>query len=233
MNILVTGASQGIGFELVKKLSEHDGHRVMALSRNLEALEKLKEQCLEISGNEIMIVSEDLADVDFQVRMEKVFETSMPEVDILVNNAGSLINKPFSELEAKDFDAMFSVNVKGVFLLVRMLLPRFKRPAHIVNIGSMGGYQGSVKFPGLSLYSASKGALAILSECMAEEFKDRDIRVNCLALGSAQTEMLSRAFPGFEAPVTAAEMAGFIEEFCLSGHRFFNGKVLPVAVTTP
>ena len=108
-----------------------------------------------------------------------------------------------------------------------------RQNAHIVNIGSMGGFQGSAKFKGLSLYSSSKGALAILSECLAEELKERKIFVNCLALGSAQTEMLSEAFPGYHAPLTAREMAGFVVDFATRGHRWFNGKVLPVAVSTP
>ena len=107
------------------------------------------------------------------------------------------------------------------------------KDAHIVNIGSMGGFQGSSKFPGLSAYSASKAALHTLTECLAQEFTEQGIKVNCLALGSAQTEMLEKAFPGYESPVMAFEMGKYIADFALTGHRFFNGKVLPVAVTTP
>jgi NAD(P)-dependent dehydrogenase (short-subunit alcohol dehydrogenase family) len=106
-------------------------------------------------------------------------------------------------------------------------------PSHIVNIGSMGGFQGSAKFAGLSAYSASKAALHNFTECLAEELKERKISVNCLALGSAQTEMLEKAFPGYESPVMAFEMGKYIADFALTGHKFFNGKVLPVAVTTP
>ena len=97
----------------------------------------------------------------------------------------------------------------------------------------MGGYQGSSKFPGLSLYSASKGALSILSECMAEELGEKGIKVNCLALGAAQTEMLEKAFPGYQAPLSANEMAEFISDFAINGHRYFNGKILPISVSTP
>jgi NAD(P)-dependent dehydrogenase (short-subunit alcohol dehydrogenase family) len=104
---------------------------------------------------------------------------------------------------------------------------------HIVNIGSMGGYQGSVKFPGLSAYSASKAALHTLTECLALELNDLEIKVNCLAIGSAQTEMLETAFPGYQSPVMAFEMGKYIADFAITGHRFYNGKVLPVASTTP
>jgi NAD(P)-dependent dehydrogenase (short-subunit alcohol dehydrogenase family) len=97
----------------------------------------------------------------------------------------------------------------------------------------MGGFQGSVKFPGLSYYSASKAALACISECLAGEFREHKISVNCLALGSAQTEMLEKAFPGYQAPVTALEMGKLIGDFALNGNRYYNGKIIPVALTTP
>jgi NAD(P)-dependent dehydrogenase (short-subunit alcohol dehydrogenase family) len=97
----------------------------------------------------------------------------------------------------------------------------------------MGGYQGASKFPGLSAYSSSKGALANLSECLAEEFKEDGIKVNCLALGAVQTEMLEAAFPGFQAPVSPVQMACHILNFAESGHTVYNGKVLPVSVSTP
>ena len=117
--------------------------------------------------------------------------------------------------------------------MIRDLFPLFVKDSHIVNISSMGGYQGSAKFPGLSVYSAAKGAVAVLSECLAEEFKEQGIKVNALAIGAVQTEMLSQAFPGYMAPLQPDEMAEFIMDFALNGHRFFNGKILPVSVSTP
>jgi len=105
--------------------------------------------------------------------------------------------------------------------------------SHIVNISSMGGFQGSAKYAGLSYYSASKAALACLTECLANEFKEYGISMNCLALGSVQTEMFEEAFPGYKAPVDVKQMAEFISGFALTGHKFFNGKILPVAVGNP
>jgi 3-oxoacyl-[acyl-carrier protein] reductase len=97
----------------------------------------------------------------------------------------------------------------------------------------MGGIQGSSKFPGLAAYSSSKGALITLTEMLAEEYKESNISFNALALGAVQTEMLAEAFPGYQASTTAREMARFIADFALNGHQFFNGKVLPVAHSTP
>jgi len=234
MNIIITGASRGIGKELVKSFMHESGHKVVAISRNLAALENLKTECEAFSGKpELMLITLDLEKENLTSELSKIFPSGMDSIDILINNAGLFINKSFSKISGQDFDRIFNVNVKGPIRLIQFLLPFFKRGSHIVNIGSMGGFQGSAKFPGLSLYSASKGALAILTECLAEELKDQDIKVNCLALGSVQTEMLSDAFPGYQAPVHPDEMAKFIMGFALNGHHFMNGKILPLSLSTP
>jgi NAD(P)-dependent dehydrogenase (short-subunit alcohol dehydrogenase family) len=85
----------------------------------------------------------------------------------------------------------------------------------------------------LAAYSSAKGALSILTECMAEEFKDQNISVNCLALGAVQTQMLETAFPGIQAPVDADTMGMYLANFALNGHLVYNGKVLPVSLSTP
>jgi NAD(P)-dependent dehydrogenase (short-subunit alcohol dehydrogenase family) len=97
----------------------------------------------------------------------------------------------------------------------------------------MGGVQGSLKFPGLSAYSSSKGAVITLMELLAEECKELGISFNTLALGAVQTEMLAEAFPDYKAPTTAFEMAEYIANFALTGNQFYNGKVLQVSSSTP
>ncbi|MGB5693734.1 MAG: SDR family oxidoreductase, partial [Flavobacteriaceae bacterium] len=154
-------------------------------------------------------------------------------VDILINNAGSLVNKPFMETSIEEFVGVFQVNVFGVAGLIQTIVPYMGKSGHVVNISSMGGIQGSAKFPGLSAYSSSKGALITLSELLAEEFKETGPMFNALALGAVQTEMLEEAFPGFKAPVTALEMAEYIKRFAQEGNLYFNGKVLQVSNSTP
>ena len=97
----------------------------------------------------------------------------------------------------------------------------------------MGGVQGSAKFAGLAAYSSSKGALITLMELLAEEYKEKGISFNALALGAVQTEMLQEAFPGYRASVSAERMGQYIAEFALSGHELYNGKVLQVSNSTP
>ena len=230
MNIIVTGASRGIGRQLVLNLAGREGNTVMAIARNKEMLNSLRS---DMPGNtRIIPVPFDLRNGDFEV-LAKDIRGHFSEIHALVNNAGALVNKKISKLTADDFDLMMDVNVKAAFMLTQALIPIFETDAHIVNISSMGGVQGSAKFPGLSLYSASKGALAILSECMAEELKEFRISVNCLALGAAQTEMLAEAFPGYKAPLTAEKMAAYIADFVMNGHHYYNGKILPLSLSTP
>jgi 3-oxoacyl-[acyl-carrier protein] reductase len=234
MNIIVTGASRGIGNELVKKFAQTGNHRIIAISRNIHKLEELKNECLTTNKAATVYPLEfDLASPDYELHFVKTILSCFDRIDMLINNAGLLINKKFADLTITDFDNMFDVNVKSIFRITKILLPYFSKPSHIVNVSSMGGVQGSAKFPGLSLYSAAKGAVVILTEAMAEEFSELEIKVNCLAFGAVQTEMLETAFPGYKAPLQADEMAEFVADFAQNGHRFFNGKTLPVSVSTP
>jgi NAD(P)-dependent dehydrogenase (short-subunit alcohol dehydrogenase family) len=234
MNIIITGASSGVGFEAVLDLILSGEHKVIALARSEDKLERLAEIASGLNPNAVLYpIAFDIVHDDYAGLLQFVATNFDNRVDILINNAGLLINKPFAELQETDFVEMLQSNFIGHVRIIQSLLSLMPVNSHILNIGSMGGFQGSVKFPGLSAYSASKAALHTLTECLAQELTDRQIKVNCLALGSAQTEMLEQAFPGYQSPVLAFEMGKYIADFALTGHKFFNGKVLPVAVTTP
>lgn len=233
MNIVLTGASSGIGFEAALELSLDSKNKVVAIARSADKLRTLLEIAKGINPDcTLLPVEFDIVNDDYAVLLP-FLEARLGTVDILINNAGALINKPFLETKPEDLATMFESNVLGHFNMIKQLLPLMKAGSHIVNIGSMGGYQGSVKFSGLAAYSASKSALHTLTECLAQELVDTGIKINCLALGSAQTEMLEAAFPGYQSPVLAFEMGKYIADFARTGHKFFNGKVIPVAVTTP
>lgn len=224
-NIIVTGSSRGIGYELVQLLA-HEGHRVLALSRNNGPVEKLGRENITALPFDLGVPE------DFQ-KLADVLNDDWKKVDVLINNAGSLVNKPFLETSAEEFERVYRVNVFGVAEITKTVLPFMPKTGHVVTISSMGGVQGSVKFPGLSAYSSSKGAVITLTELWAEEFKATGPSFNVLALGAVQTEMLEEAFPGYQAPTTAREMAGYIKEFALRGHKFYNGKMLQVSNSTP
>ena len=219
--VIVTGASRGIGRALVDRFLDL-GHEVWALSRNTDELKNIKG---------IHTVSIDLSDE--QQIADWVQSCGVDHFDAVINNAGMLINKPFAETTYADFEAVYRVNVFGAAQLIRHLLPLLTTDSHILNISSMGGVNGTAKFPGLAAYSSSKGALGILTELLAEEFKDNGPRCNALALGAVQTEMLAEAFPDYKAPVSASQMATYIADFSLNGHHLYNGKVLPISQSTP
>jgi NAD(P)-dependent dehydrogenase (short-subunit alcohol dehydrogenase family) len=223
MNVVITGASRGIGYELVK-LFLAEGHRVLAISRNEEKLNTLK-----IEGATTLAF--DLCKDSYQPIVNTV--SAFGHIDILINNAGTLVNKPFEELTNDDINYVYNVNVFSIIKLTRDLMPSFSDDAHIINISSVGGVQGSVKFPGLSVYSSSKGALTILTECLAEEFKETSYSFNTLALGAVQTEMLEEAFPAYKADVSPSQMASFIFKFAVEDGKLFNGKTVTVSSTTP
>ncbi len=227
-NIIITGASRGVGYQAALQLARQ-GHRVLALSRNEEALLRLKAE----AGENLDYLPFDLQRPDARALTARV--SPLGHVDVLINNAGLLIKIPFEELTTSDWQHMMAVNLYGPAHLVQILRPFLERSrnAHVLNISSMGGYQGSSKFPGLLGYSTSKGALSTFTECLAEEWRGRNIACNCLCLGAVQTEMLAQAFPGYEAPVSSEKMGSFIAYFATEGHHFYNGKVLPVSVSTP
>ncbi|EAR00873.1 SDR family NAD(P)-dependent oxidoreductase [Maribacter sp. HTCC2170] len=224
-NVIITGTSRGIGFELAQ-LFANEGHQVLALSRSENSIS-------ELNHKNITSFSFDITEGKDLVKVESFIETNWNNVDVLINNAGKLLNKPFLDTESNEFEEVYKVNVFGVANLTRLVLPSMPKNGHVVTISSMGGVQGSMKFPGLSAYSSSKGAVITLTELWAEEFKETGPSFNVLALGAVQTEMLEEAFPGYKAPTTALEMATYIKDFALTAHKMYNGKLLQVSSSTP
>ncbi|WP_010230544.1 SDR family NAD(P)-dependent oxidoreductase [Gillisia marina] len=224
-HVVITGTSRGIGFEMVKLFSEA-GHHVIALSRKPESLQALNLKNVQVIACDIT-KEEELQEI--AVHIEKTWQ----KVDVLINNAGAILNKSFAEASLDEFKAIYNTNVFGVAGLIQKLLPFMDSTSHVVNISSMGGVQGSMKFPGLSAYSSSKGALITLTEMLAEEYKENGPSFNVLALGAVQTEMLEEAFPGYKAPVSAQDMAEYIMDFSLTGQKYYNGKLLQVSNSTP
>ncbi|MFT6095312.1 MAG: NAD(P)-dependent dehydrogenase (short-subunit alcohol dehydrogenase family) [Nonlabens sp.] len=223
--IVITGTSRGIGLELAQ-LCSNEGHEVIALSRKVDSIQDLE-------NNSILSISTDLSVQSSIDAAVKIILDKWDRIDIVINNAGMLVNKPFEQLTPADFQQCYAVNVFGVAALTQALLPVMNKDSHVVAISSMGGIQGSAKFPGLAAYSSAKAAVITLFELLAEEYKENGPSFNTLALGAVQTEMLEEAFPGYQAPLTAPEMAAYIMEFALTGNKFYNGKTLEVSASTP
>lgn len=224
MNIVITGCSKGIGFELAKLLSLN--HKVYGISRDEKQLKKLK-SAVEIPENICFYVG-DVAKINQQDLNQWIPDEG---IDVLVNNAGYLVNKTFKDISHADFLKTMEINLWGAINMSQLLIDKLTYSSgQIINIGSIGGVNYSSKYSGLSLYSSSKGALTTLSECLAEEL---NIKVNVLALGAVQTEMLSEAFPGYQADVSPKEMAEFILDFINNGSKIINGQIIKVTKSNP
>lgn len=225
--IVIVGASRGIGEALVKRFSQLENTEVYALSRNIE-----KMQVAFTDLENVTCFPYDLAS-NVQQQANSIFN-EIGSFDILINNAGYLVNKPFPEITHEDYTLSYQINVIGVMETVQSaLLHLNKTSSHIVNISSMGGFQSSMKFPGLTAYSTSKAALCSFTELFSEEYKETSIAMNCLCLGAVQTEMLEEAFPGYIAPLKPEEISEYICEFSLNAPRFMKGKIIPLSLTNP
>ena len=225
--VVIVGASRGIGKALVENFAKREEFEVIALSRNLEKMQAdfgvlSTVKCFEF----------DLEN-NVKIQAKKIFST-IGKVDYLINNAGFLVNKPFEEITSQELQKSYQINLFGVFETVQAIIP-FLNPSisHIVNISSMGGFQGSMKFAGLSAYSTSKAALCSFTELFAEEYKNSSIAMNCLCLGSVQTEMLEEAFPGYQAPLNPKEVSEYISDFTINAHKYMIGKIIPLSLTNP
>jgi 3-oxoacyl-[acyl-carrier protein] reductase len=229
MNIVINGGTRGIGKEVLLFLARDVSNQILVTGRNDIALKSLS------SGSEnIHTFSLDLSDFDSQIGpFRDTLYSLFERIDILINMAGLVILKDFMTISNSEARLIMETNFFGPASVIRVIKPLMEAGSHIVNISSMGGFQGSVKYKGLSYYSASKAALANLTECLSNEFMESGISVNCLALGAVQTEMFKEAFPGLRAPVKTNEMAEFISEFALKAHKFINGKIIPVALNNP
>ena len=231
MNIIITGGSKGIGRETALILAHNKDNQLLVTGRDEAALRTLAETCE--NGN-LSYLKHDLVMLENEIEIikDQIFNR-YSKVDILINCAGSLISKEFLKIQSSEAREMMETNFFGPALMIKLLVPLMAKGSHIVNISSMGGFQGSAKFKGMAYYSASKSAIACLTECLAVELADNGISVNCLALGSVRTEMFETAFPGFKAPVEPTEIAELIAYFSAEGSKFFNGKVIPVSLRDP
>lgn len=226
--ILITGVGRGIGKALAAKLLA-SGHKVVGTTRNLGAIDASFAQY----GERFVPLQVDYETPETIKLAVDNLKTQHIKLDVVVHNAGVLVIKPFVEVSYQDLLDCYKANVFLPYILTQQLIPLLDSQAHVVFISSMGGFQGSAKFPGLTAYSSSKAAEASLAECLQEEFKETLLSFNTICLGAVQTEMLSKAFPGYVAPLSPEQLSHYLEGFCLSAHKYMRGKILPLSMTNP
>ncbi len=220
--IVVTGTSSGIGHQICIQAAKMNFH-VISVSRNIEPLKDIG----GIESFSIDITNKDSVD-DFITNLK----SRKIKIDILINNAGYLVSELFGDTTYDSFKKTFDVNVFGLAEITRSLIPIINSDGHVINISSIGGVNGSKKFPGLSAYSSSKAAVIALTEVLAEEHQNGP-SFNVLALGAVQTKMLKEAFPDYNADTKPEEMAKYILDFAINGNKLFNGKLISVSNSNP
>lgn len=218
---LVIGASRGIGKAIVNEFI-NNGIETYSFARSFSS---------HNSGLQHLHFL-DLASPSLKTDLATILQ-DINQIDYLINNAGAIVVKPFMELTREEVAHCYQVNVISVMEVIQVCLGKMKPGGHIVNISSMGGFQGTMKFPGLSAYSPSKAAVVALTELLAEELKETGVSINCLCLGAVQTEMMEEAFPGYKAPHQPDEIAKFIVDFALNSGYFMHGRIIPVSNSTP
>lgn len=220
--IVVTGTSSGIGHQICIQAAKMNFH-VISVSRNIEPLK-------DIGGIESFAI--DITNKDSVDEFIANLKSRKIKIDILINNAGYLVSELFGDTTYDSFKKTFDVNVFGLAEITRSLIPIINSDGHVINISSIGGVNGSKKFPGLSAYSSSKAAVIALTEVLAEEHQDGP-SFNVLALGAVQTKMLKEAFPDYNADTKPEEMAKYILDFAINGNKLFNGKLISVSNSNP
>lgn len=220
--IVVTGTSSGIGHQICIQAAKMNFH-VISVSRNIEPLK-------DIGGIESFAI--DITNKDSVDEFIANLKSKKIKIDILINNAGYLVSELFGDTTYDSFKKTFDVNVFGLAEITRSLIPIINSDGHVINISSIGGVNGSKKFPGLSAYSSSKAAVIALTEVLAEEYQDGP-SFNVLALGAVQTKMLKEAFPDYNADTKPEEMAKYILDFAINGNKLFNGKLISVSNSNP
>jgi NAD(P)-dependent dehydrogenase (short-subunit alcohol dehydrogenase family) len=182
----VTGASQGLGLTLVKKLLQN-GYRVAATSRNVQ---KLKEAVGVIDSDRFLPLVVDLNNLDCIDESVQQTLAAFGRIDVVVNNAGYGMTGTVEEIEEQEIRTIFDVNVFAAINVVKKILPllRKQRAGSIINIGSVAGFVGA---PGWAIYSATKAALAAFSEVLALDLKEFGINVTVVEPSGFRTGFLT------------------------------------------
>ena len=210
---LITGGGRGIGAATAEALARKGAHVIVASRTEAEltaTIARLRAAGLDASARVLDVADDAAVDAAFD-RIAAEFG----RLDILVNNAAILLSGTFAEMTMADWDRLMAVNLRGAVLCARRAFRLMgERGGSIVNVSSLGGVPGTEKFPGYAAYTVSKFALTGLTEALAAEGKACNIRVNGVAPGAVDTDMLRKAAPHLRTRTTPADVAKVIAFLC-------------------
>lgn len=182
---IVTGAGSGIGRAIARQFAR-EGASICLVGRRLEPLESLAQEI----GSAAIACRADLSRVEDVAPVVARAVEAFGSLNVLVNNAATLIPGAAEDLTVEDWEATYNLNVRAVWLLSREVLPHMRRAGggSIINISSVLGLAGARN---RAAYASSKGAVTILTKCMAVDHAAEKIRVNCICPGIVETEMVA------------------------------------------
>ena len=183
---LVTGASRGIGAAIAKRLAAEGANVAITYAKDAKAAADVV-TAIEGAGRKAFAVQADAADADAVRSAVEQTAKTFGRIDVLVNNAGTLIPKAFEESTLEDIDRMFDINVRGVLVATQAALKHMPDGGRIISIGSCVGER--MMTPGLTAYSATKGAVKMFTQGLSREVGRRGITVNNVQPGPIDTDM--------------------------------------------
>lgn len=231
--VVITGGASGIGLSTSKIFLEH-GWSVMIIDRDLENGTKVEKQLGEdYSPTQVKFVQADISKADDVEKAKQITLDQFNTVDALVNNAGIVIHGELHETSEQDWDKIFSVDVKGTYLVSKAFLPIMINQNHgsIVNISSISGMAGD---RAMVAYNAAKGALINMTRAMAIDYGKNNIRVNVVAPGPTNTPLFHQDKQKFakNSPlnriVEPEEVAAAIYFVASATGSAITGEVIPV-----
>ncbi len=206
---IVTGGTLGIGEAIAKEYAK-EGAKVIILGRNNE-----RGNCICKDINTTSCINAEYFQVDFNdsqaiTKTMEAINKKYPKIDILVNNAGIATVGTVESLEEEQWDNIFRINVKAVYLMCKQIIPIMRKngSGSIINIASSAGIVGAW---GLHAYSATKGAVIQLTKSMAAEYAKENIRVNALCPGATATPLMDNIDQEFIKMIPMKRMAKPIE----------------------
>jgi 3-oxoacyl-[acyl-carrier protein] reductase len=208
---LVTGGSRGIGAAIARRLAEDGATVALTYSKGADAARSVV-QAIEGAGGKALAIQADAADADAVRSAVERTATTFGRLDVLVNNAGTIVPGNVEEATLADFDRVFAVNVRGVFVATQAALKSMKTGGRIIMIGSCLGER--VLLPGLAPYAATKGAVKMFSQALARELGARGITVNNVQPGPIDTDLnpASGEWAGGQKAMVPLDRYGHVDE---------------------
>jgi len=183
---LVTGGSRGIGAAIAKRLAADGANVAITYAKGADAAASVV-KAIELAGRKALAIQADAADADAVKNAVEKTVATFGRLDVLVNNAGTAIPMKVEETTLADFDRVFAINVRGVFVATKAALKHLKTGGRIIMIGSCVGER--VLIPGMAPYSATKGAVKMFTQGLARELGARGITVNNVQPGPIDTDL--------------------------------------------